>query len=162
MTLEWAMLTKYCQSDNAPQPTFGIYTLDPVDVRDWRMVATERADVSPCRPRYYVLVTPVKVPLLLPEPLLWLLLNEGGGAQWSALIPPISSTTSFAVGDPLKLSLSWNGFFCFAKCKLIFTTAEFWREIVLNQKLFVTSPVHLVSSWIAIFFFMYFDLHEAC
>ena len=34
---------------------------------------------------YYILVTPVKVPLLLRQPLLWLLLNEEGGAglsQW--------------------------------------------------------------------------------
>ena len=29
MTLECAMLTEYCQSDHAPQDTFGIYTLSP-------------------------------------------------------------------------------------------------------------------------------------
>ena len=48
-----------------------------LEPREWMLLLVLMFQHDLC---YYILVTAVKVPLLLSEPLRWLLLNEGGGA----------------------------------------------------------------------------------
>ena len=150
MTLEWAMLTEYCQSDNAPQPTFGIYTLDPVDARDWSMDATECFTMPTPLLRIgntskSATITPTAITLVI--------------TQWGRRSTVERSNTSHFLDHKLRC---WGPTktFTFLKLFLLFCKMQTYihncriseRNCSKSKTVCYITPSSCVSSWIAIFF----------